>query len=498
MFTGIIQTTGRDRRVARRAAPASRLTLAHAAPRCRGLALGESIAVNGACLTVDERARPALHRRRVARDAPPHDARARSPPATRVNLERALRVGDRLGGHIVLGHVDGVGTARVDQARRRLGALSLPRAAARSRPISSRRARSPSTASASPSSRAAARRFTVALIPHTLAETTLGDAAPRRPRQPRGRRAAEAHRGDARRAAAGDQARRPAPAGRYGISVAPRSTVGAELLADAGEQPHHAADEQHVAGGTCTSGLARMTRGISAPKLLRPSPGRRRSGRSAAPSRGTPRRASARLSSRLVARAEAERAEGGRRSPARSPPTIAAGEPRRRPRGSPAGSPWRGRSRAARSARRAGRGCSRGAGRRGRSRAPGSARRRGRSGARASVGRVDARARGAPSTSVTRTPGAYSITSTRARARARGRPPARGRRSAPARWRAHALGVRPPRARSRARAARTSRPRRSGRGSRSSGSSRARMRDQDREVPEVDARRSGRSPGTGS
>ena len=83
---------------------------------------------------------------------------------------------------------------------------------------------------------------------------------------------------------------------------------------------------------------------------LRPSPGRRRRGRSGARSRGTPRRAP-RGSRRLVlARAEAERAERrGDLAPA-SPPMIAAGEPHDALAGSPAGSPSRARSRAARAA----------------------------------------------------------------------------------------------------------------------------------------------------
>lgn len=75
------------------------------------LELGESIAVDGACLTVtrigsssfDVDASPETLRKTTLGDRKTGDA---------VHLERALRVGDRLGGHIVLGHVDGVGTIR--------------------------------------------------------------------------------------------------------------------------------------------------------------------------------------------------------------------------------------------------------------------------------------------------------------------------------------------------------------------------------------------------
>jgi riboflavin synthase len=79
--------------------------------RCRygDLVEGESVAVNGACLTVRERGdgwfttaavTTTLGRTTIG------DWRA----GARVNLERAMRLGDRLGGHLVLGHVDGVGT----------------------------------------------------------------------------------------------------------------------------------------------------------------------------------------------------------------------------------------------------------------------------------------------------------------------------------------------------------------------------------------------------
>jgi len=72
------------------------------------LALGESVAVNGACLTVDAHEAGRFGVRVVAttlaRTALGHLA-----PGGRVNLERALALGDRLGGHWVQGHVDGVG-----------------------------------------------------------------------------------------------------------------------------------------------------------------------------------------------------------------------------------------------------------------------------------------------------------------------------------------------------------------------------------------------------
>jgi len=151
------------------------LTIETPRPLAR-LALGESIAVNGACLTVT-----AIQGRRFRVDVSPETLRrttlGRLAKDARVNLERALRVGDRLGGHVVLGHVDGVGTLEeiapdgdwllyrfrapgallpflVEKGSIAVDGVSLTVFACR------------------------AGRFTVALIPHTLAKTTLGTRRP--------------------------------------------------------------------------------------------------------------------------------------------------------------------------------------------------------------------------------------------------------------------------------------------------------------------------------
>ena len=90
-----------------RAARASRSTR----PSCSTDAeIGASIAVNGCCLTVVE-LHPTAGGRPTRSPRPSTAPRsARSPPATPVNLERPMRLSDRLGGHVVQGHVDGVGT----------------------------------------------------------------------------------------------------------------------------------------------------------------------------------------------------------------------------------------------------------------------------------------------------------------------------------------------------------------------------------------------------
>jgi riboflavin synthase len=175
VFTGIIQTTGRiDRRTASGGAGAR---LAISTPRpLPGLAIGESIGVNGACLTVVSR-----QGRRFTVDVSPETLKrttlGRLAPGTRVNLERALRMGDRLGGHIVQGHVDGVGRleAITPDGDWVVYRFSTPRT------LSPYLVEKGSIAVDGVSLTIADCRgpsFSTALIPHTLAETTLGELEP--------------------------------------------------------------------------------------------------------------------------------------------------------------------------------------------------------------------------------------------------------------------------------------------------------------------------------
>ena len=106
MFTGLIETVGRVVAV-QPAGPGRRLRVA-AAFAGGPLVLGESIALDGACLTVT-----AIEAAGFVADAS-HETIDRTTleslrPGRRVNLERALRLGDRLGGHLVTGHVDATG-----------------------------------------------------------------------------------------------------------------------------------------------------------------------------------------------------------------------------------------------------------------------------------------------------------------------------------------------------------------------------------------------------
>lgn len=113
MFTGIIQAIGRLRRVRREGVS---LALEVECPFA-SLALGESVATDGVCLTVSRVLDGAFAASASAETLARSTLGSRA-AGHRVNLERALAVGDRLGGHIVAGHVDGVGTLR---SRERVG-----------------------------------------------------------------------------------------------------------------------------------------------------------------------------------------------------------------------------------------------------------------------------------------------------------------------------------------------------------------------------------------
>lgn len=111
MFTGIITAVGRLRSRAA-AGPSATLTVECAYPK---LELGESIAVDGVCLTVAT-ILPGAFTASASAETLSRTTLGSIDAGSKVNLERALAVGDRLGGHIVAGHVDGVGrVARRDE-----------------------------------------------------------------------------------------------------------------------------------------------------------------------------------------------------------------------------------------------------------------------------------------------------------------------------------------------------------------------------------------------
>lgn len=121
MFTGIVEETGRVRDIRKRAKETV-FTFEVSRMDLKEVGLGDSISVNGTCLTVTS-----LGKNTFTVDAS-HETMTRTnlgklKKGSRVNLERALRAGDKLGGHIVNGHVDGVG--KVKSRKKRGGSVEF-------------------------------------------------------------------------------------------------------------------------------------------------------------------------------------------------------------------------------------------------------------------------------------------------------------------------------------------------------------------------------------
>ena len=170
MFTGIVTAVGR---VIEARPESGGLDLTIEAPY-QDLALGESIAVDGACLTVTGLAAGAFAAHVIATSLE-RTRFGRCPVGFRVNLERGLQVGDRLGGHLVQGHVDGVGKVLQVAERedvRLLDIVAPAEVAAVSIPLGSITVDGVSlTVNAIPS----ASVIQVSLIPFTFQHTTLGE-----------------------------------------------------------------------------------------------------------------------------------------------------------------------------------------------------------------------------------------------------------------------------------------------------------------------------------
>ena len=116
MFTGLIQRIGTVKRVSRGAGLV--LEIASDTPWAKPLEEGESVAVNGVCLTV-VKCDGSRFTADVLRETESRTGLGELVPGAKVNLERALRAGDPMGGHIVQGHVDCRGTisAKIPKGR---------------------------------------------------------------------------------------------------------------------------------------------------------------------------------------------------------------------------------------------------------------------------------------------------------------------------------------------------------------------------------------------
>lgn len=177
MFTGIITDLGRVRRLRHGAGPAAGLELTIAtAFEANEIPLGASIACSGPCLTVVA-VEPGAFTVQASAETLACSTMGEWAEGTPVNLERALRLGDELGGHLVSGHVDGV--ARFVDRRPEGDSVRFTIEV----PESLLRYIAPKGSVALDGisltvNEVAENRFGVNIIPYTLAHTSLGEAAP--------------------------------------------------------------------------------------------------------------------------------------------------------------------------------------------------------------------------------------------------------------------------------------------------------------------------------
>lgn len=171
MFTGLVESCGRVQTLNRTATEA-RLTVATSLPTDE-LQLGDSVSVNGACLTV-----VAKDSETFTVDMSPETFERTTfnsiPKEGRVNLERALRVGDRLGGHIVTGHIDVVGTVINIEKHQNAVVIQIEVPDEYSRYLVAKGSVAIDGISLT-INEAESNQFSVSIIPHTLKETTLAE-----------------------------------------------------------------------------------------------------------------------------------------------------------------------------------------------------------------------------------------------------------------------------------------------------------------------------------
>ena len=170
MFTGIVAAVGRVRE-AKPARGGKRLVIDSGSLGLKDVAIGDSIAVNGACLTVVAR-KARTFEVDVSRET--LGCTTGLSAGNRVNLEKAMRLADRLGGHLVNGHVDGVGTVKGIKAAGDNRVMAVKAPAALARYVARKGSVTVNGVSLTVNAVTAA-GFTVNLIPHTLAQTNLGE-----------------------------------------------------------------------------------------------------------------------------------------------------------------------------------------------------------------------------------------------------------------------------------------------------------------------------------
>lgn len=177
MFTGIVTDVGEVVAVEPRAEGLRRLKVACGYP-VESIAIGASIAHSGVCLTVVETGKLG-NRTAVSVDAAAETLRLTTAghweAGTRLNLERALKVGDELGGHIVAGHVDGLAELVSREDLPDMARLTLRTSKELMRFVATKGSVALDGISLTVND-VTAETFSVLIIPHTLSVTTLGSA----------------------------------------------------------------------------------------------------------------------------------------------------------------------------------------------------------------------------------------------------------------------------------------------------------------------------------
>lgn len=173
MFTGIIEGLAEVRSVARAKKGADTVMQVKLGRMARGLKIGDSVCVSGACLTVTKLSKGVAQFEMVA-ETIRRTSLGSIKPGDRVNIERSMKVGDRLEGHFVLGHVDG--TAAIADKKEAPSETTMWFQLA-SKELTSALVEKGSIAIDGISLTVVdvvGDKFSVSLIPHTLEITTLG------------------------------------------------------------------------------------------------------------------------------------------------------------------------------------------------------------------------------------------------------------------------------------------------------------------------------------
>lgn len=172
MFTGIIIGTGRVISIEEKGGDLE-LAIDAAAVDASRLGIGESISVQGACLTVTRR-EGAVFYADVSRETMAKTTLGTLGRGSRVNLEPSLRAGDALGGHMVSGHVDAVGRLTAAQQDARSWRMEFELPVALMRFVAPKGSICINGVSLTVN-QVGGRRFDVNIIPHTYDVTTLGE-----------------------------------------------------------------------------------------------------------------------------------------------------------------------------------------------------------------------------------------------------------------------------------------------------------------------------------